>query len=79
MAFSSMTFLFGFLPLCLVCYFVLPARFRGARNFILLAFSLGFYCWCGVRLLPALNIPMEDLEYAIETIKSVAAELGGKV
>ena len=31
-----------------------------------------------VRLLPALNIPMEDLEYAIETIKSVAAELGGK-
>ena len=31
-----------------------------------------------VRLLPALNIPMEDLEYAIETIKTVAAELGGK-
>ena len=54
MAFSSMTFLFGFLPLCLVCYFVLPAKFRGARNFILLAFSMGFYCWGGVRLLPAL-------------------------
>jgi len=31
-----------------------------------------------VRLLPALNIPMDDLEYAIETIKAVAAELGGK-
>ncbi len=30
-----------------------------------------------VRLLPALNIPMEDLEYAIETIKAVAKELGG--
>ena len=28
-----------------------------------------------VRLLPALNIPMEDLEYAMETIKAVAAEL----
>ena len=28
-----------------------------------------------VRLLPALNIPMDDLEYAIETIKAVAAEL----
>ena len=28
-----------------------------------------------VRLLPALNIPMEDLEFAIETIKAVAAEL----
>ncbi len=32
-----------------------------------------------VRLLPALNIPMEDLEFAVETIKSVAKELGGKV
>ncbi len=32
-----------------------------------------------VRLLPALNIPMEDLEYAIETLKSVAAQLGGDV
>ena len=31
-----------------------------------------------VRLLPALNIPMEDLEYAIETVKAVAAELGGE-
>ena len=28
-----------------------------------------------VRLLPALNNPMEDLEYAVETIKAVAAEL----
>ena len=28
-----------------------------------------------VRLLPALNIPMEDLEYAIETIKLAAKEL----
>ena len=30
-----------------------------------------------VRLLPALNIPMEDLVFAVETIKTVAAELGG--
>ena len=28
-----------------------------------------------VRLLPALNIPMDDLEFAIETIKEVAKEL----
>ena len=28
-----------------------------------------------VRLLPALNIPMDDLEYAIETIKAGAKEL----
>jgi acetylornithine/succinyldiaminopimelate/putrescine aminotransferase len=32
-----------------------------------------------LRLLPALNIPMEDLKFAVDTIKSVAAELGGKV
>jgi len=52
-AFSSISFLFGFLPACLLCYFVLPARFRRGRNLVLLAFSLGFYCWGGVRLLPA--------------------------
>lgn len=28
-----------------------------------------------VRLLPALNIPMEDLKFAVETIRDVAAEL----
>ena len=28
-----------------------------------------------VRMLPALNIPMEDLEFAIETLKTVAKEL----
>ena len=29
-----------------------------------------------VRMLPALNIPMADLEFAIETLKTVAKELG---
>ncbi len=32
-----------------------------------------------VRMLPPLNIPMNDLEFAIETLKSVAKELGGNV
>ena len=32
-----------------------------------------------VRLLPPLNISMDDLEYAIETLKAVAKELGGNV
>ena len=54
MAFSSMSFLFGFLPAVLLCYFLIPARFRTGRNFILLVFSLAFYCWGGVRLLPVL-------------------------
>ena len=43
MAFSSISFLFGFLPACLLCYFVIPARFRRGRNLVLLAFSLGLF------------------------------------
>ena len=54
MAFSSMTFLFGFLPAVLVVYFLLPARCRQGRNIVLLLFSLAFYAWGGIRLLPAL-------------------------
>ena len=54
MAFSSIVFLFGFLPLCLLCYFIVPARFRAVRNAVLLVFSLGFYAWGGLALLPAL-------------------------
>lgn len=54
MAFSSMTFLFGFLPAVLVVYFLLSARCRRGRNAVLLLFSLAFYAWGGIRLLPAL-------------------------
>ncbi len=32
-----------------------------------------------VRLLPALNIPMEDLTFAVETILAAAKELGGNI
>ena len=28
-----------------------------------------------IRLLPALNIPMEDLKYAVQTLKETAEEL----
>ena len=43
MVFSSVSFLVFFLPCLLVLYFTVPRRYRGARNFILLAFSLAFY------------------------------------
>ena len=56
MRFSSLPFLFGFLPTVLVCYFLLPARWRTGRNTVLLIFSLAFYCWGGVALLPALLV-----------------------
>ena len=42
MLFSSIPFLYYFLPLVLVCYFCVPFRWK---NFILLFFSLIFYSW----------------------------------
>ena len=49
MVFSSMSFLFFFLPALLVVYYCLPARLRGARNIALVAFSLFFYAYGGLR------------------------------
>lgn len=42
MVFSSLVFLFGFLPIVLAAYFVAP---RGWRNAVLLVASLLFYAW----------------------------------
>jgi alginate O-acetyltransferase complex protein AlgI len=46
MLFSSITFLFYFLPVFLLVYFAVPFRLKNA---ILLAFSLFFYAWGGVK------------------------------
>jgi alginate O-acetyltransferase complex protein AlgI len=43
MVFSSLTFLFFFLPACLICYYAFPQR--QVRNLILTGFSLIFYAW----------------------------------
>lgn len=40
MVFSSITFIFYFLPLVLLCYFIVPKQYR---NYVLLVFSLFFY------------------------------------
>lgn len=45
MIFSSMTFLFAFMPLLLILYFVLPKRCTALKNAVLLIFSLVFYGW----------------------------------
>ena len=43
MVFSSLSFLFFFLPLVLAFYFIFPGiRWK---NFVLLCFSLFFYAW----------------------------------
>ena len=54
MVFSSVSFLVFFLPSLLLTYFLVPRRFRGARNGVLLAFSLVFYACGGVRYLALL-------------------------
>ena len=45
MLFSSLTFIFYFLPLCLLLYYIIPRKFIKIRNAILLVFSLIFYAW----------------------------------
>ena len=50
MVFSSLIFLLCFLPSLLAVYYIIPARFRGLRNLILLSFSLFFYYWGAGKL-----------------------------
>lgn len=45
MVFSSLEFLFFYLPAVLLIYFLIPAKFLAARNFALLIVSLLFYGW----------------------------------
>ncbi len=45
MLFSSIIFLFYFLPIVLVVYFAIPRRYLRARNMVLLIASLFFYSW----------------------------------
>ncbi|WP_341990831.1 MBOAT family O-acyltransferase [Azorhizobium sp. AG788] len=56
MIFSSVTFLYYFLPAFLICYFATPTV--RAKNFVLLAFSLVFYAWGGLANLLILGISM---------------------
>ena len=42
MLFSSIPFLYYFLPLVILCYFAVP---KSLKNSVLLVFSLGFYAW----------------------------------
>ena len=43
MVFSSLIFLYAFLPACLLTYFLV--RSQRAKNWVLLVFSLFFYAW----------------------------------
>lgn len=45
MVFSSLEFLFFYIPAVLLIYFLIPAKFLAVRNFALLVVSLLFYGW----------------------------------
>ncbi len=45
MVFSSLEFLFFYLPAVLLIYFLIPSKYLAARNFALLLVSLLFYGW----------------------------------
>lgn len=59
MVFSSLLFLFLFLPVFLAVYYLTPARFRNATA---LAGSLVFYAWGAPRFVFAL-IGLSALDY----------------
>ena len=54
MVFSSLIFLFFFLPAVLLCYYIVPQRHLTVRNGVLLAFSLFFYFYGEPRLIALL-------------------------
>ena len=60
MLFSSLEFLFLFLPLTLICYFLVPFK---AKNAVLLLFSLIFYGW-GERIYIWLMVATILIDYA---------------
>lgn len=55
MLFSSITFLYYFLPLIIIFYFLVPFRFK---NFVLLLFSLIFYSWGEPKYIILMILPI---------------------
>ena len=53
MAFSTIPFLFAFLPAALILYRIVPER---VRAIVLILLSLVFYAWGDVRHLPVLHL-----------------------
>jgi alginate O-acetyltransferase complex protein AlgI len=73
MPFSSVIFLFGFLPIFLVAYQLAPLRFR---NVVALLGSLFFYAWGAPRFLPVL-IFVSAVDFVFSR-QIAAAEVGSK-
>ena len=70
MVFNSVVFLFCFLPLALLLYYAAPGR---AKNAVILAESLVFYCWTGVQYLPLILV-LIAVNYLLGLALSLPAE-----
>ena len=71
MVFNSVVFLFCFLPLSLLLYYLVPGR---AKNAVLLAESLLFYCWTGVAFLPLIAVLIVfNYLWGLLTARAIAA------
>ena len=75
MVFSSLFFLYAFLPLCLLCYRL--CRGLKARNICLLVFSLVFYAW-GEPKYVLLLAAMAFFDWYFALRVSAAQRRGGK-
>ncbi|HEY3666934.1 MAG TPA: hypothetical protein VGL19_13065, partial [Polyangiaceae bacterium] len=73
MPFSSVIFLFGFLPIFLTAYQLAPSRFRNA---VALLGSLLFYAWGAPRFLPVLVV-VSAIDFGFSR-QIAAAEVGSK-
>lgn len=74
MVFSSLLFLFRFLPIVLLCYFLAPKKLR---NFILLIASLMFYAW-GEPIYVCLLLFSSVLDYTMGRLIGKCRESGKK-
>lgn len=78
MVFSSIPFLFFFLPVFLLLYHLIPEKFTGWRNGILLLFSLVFYAWGEpVYILLMLIVTLSD--YVVGLFMEKAGATGKKL
>ena len=72
MLFSSISFLFYFLPAIILLYYIVPFKFK---NTVLLAFSLFFYAWGGVKyaglMIIAIILTPDALGKKIPSLKKI--------
>lgn len=74
MVFSSLLFIFGFLPIFLTCYYAVPSRFR---NIIALSGSYFFYAW-GEPVFVFALLFLSFVDYCLSRIMSRFSEEGKK-